>query len=189
MSWRFTAAGARSARLWPVLLVAGGSFAASQFVASNYLDYALTDVLSALGSLVGTLAFLQVWSPKPRSGIRHQQGSVGRARRRNRCPALAGLAALADRLGRRHRLDPSGGSPRSPSRRSPGRACDKAISITLYNGKALCRRLDLPAARHRHGDPAGGGRSRRWSSGFRSKDFLGAIRQTAIQILHRRSSP
>ena len=45
--------GMRSVRaLWPVLLVAGGSFAASQFIASNFLDYALTDVLSSLGSLI-----------------------------------------------------------------------------------------------------------------------------------------
>src|SRR5208282_2468267 len=42
---------------WPVLLVAGGSFAISQFVASNYIDYTLTDVLSSLGSLIGTVLF------------------------------------------------------------------------------------------------------------------------------------
>ena len=56
--------GMRSVRaLWPVLLVAGGSFAVGQFVSSNYLDYALTDVLSSLSALVATLAFLRVWSP------------------------------------------------------------------------------------------------------------------------------
>src|SRR5271165_3890878 len=58
--------GWRSLRaIWPVLLVAGGSFAISQFVASNLLDYSLTDVLSSLGSLIATLLFLQVWKPKP----------------------------------------------------------------------------------------------------------------------------
>jgi lactate permease len=58
--------GMRSIRaLWPVLLVAGGSFALSQFVASNLLDYALTDVLASLGSLVATLAFLRFWRPAP----------------------------------------------------------------------------------------------------------------------------
>ena len=56
--------GAKSIRaLWPMLLVAGGSFAAAQFVSSNYLDYSLTDVLAALTSLIVTLAFLKVWSP------------------------------------------------------------------------------------------------------------------------------
>ncbi len=58
--------GMRSVRaIWPVLLVAGGSFAISQFVSSNLLDYSLTDVLSSLGSLLATLLFLQVWRPAP----------------------------------------------------------------------------------------------------------------------------
>jgi len=51
--------------LWPVLLVAGGSFAVAQFVTSNFLDYSLTDVLSSLGSLAATLLFLRVWRPQP----------------------------------------------------------------------------------------------------------------------------
>src|ERR1700736_3315553 len=58
--------GWRSIRaLWPVLLVAGGSFAITQFAASNLIDYTLTDVLSSLGSLIATLFFLQVWRPAP----------------------------------------------------------------------------------------------------------------------------
>jgi lactate permease len=58
--------GVRSVRtLWPALLVAGGSFAAAQFITSNFIDYALTDVLSSLGSLIATLLFLQVWRPSP----------------------------------------------------------------------------------------------------------------------------
>jgi lactate permease len=56
--------GRRSLRaLWPVLLVAGGTFGVLQFAASNYLDYTLTDVFAALGSLAATLLFLQVWHP------------------------------------------------------------------------------------------------------------------------------
>jgi lactate permease len=56
--------GWRSIRaLWPMLLVAGVSFGLAQFGASNYLDYTLTDVFAALGSLVVTLLFLQVWHP------------------------------------------------------------------------------------------------------------------------------
>ena len=58
--------GTRSIRaLWPVLTVAGGSFALAQFVASNYLDYALTDVLSSLTALIVTIGFLSFWSPAP----------------------------------------------------------------------------------------------------------------------------
>ena len=67
--------GWRSIRaLWPMLLVAGGSFALAQFVSSNYLDYALTDVLSSLISLVVTIGFLSVWSPvaDPAFAIRRQ---------------------------------------------------------------------------------------------------------------------
>ena len=56
--------GLRSLRaLWPVLLVAGGSFSVAQFVSSNLLDYALTDVLSSLTALIVTVAFLRVWHP------------------------------------------------------------------------------------------------------------------------------
>jgi lactate permease len=56
--------GFRSIRaLWPVIVVSGGSFAISQFLASNYIDYTLTDVLASLGSLATTLLFLQVWRP------------------------------------------------------------------------------------------------------------------------------
>ena len=52
-------------RLWPVLLVAGGSFAAAQFVTSNFINYTLTDVLSALFSLIVTLLFVRVWRLEP----------------------------------------------------------------------------------------------------------------------------
>jgi lactate permease len=62
----FLYGGLRSIRaLWPVLLVAGGSFAAIQFAASNFIDYTLTDVLSSLGSLIVTLLFLRIWRPAP----------------------------------------------------------------------------------------------------------------------------
>ncbi|MDR5764697.1 MULTISPECIES: L-lactate permease [unclassified Caballeronia] len=50
-------------RIWPVLLVSGGMFALTQFVTSNYISYALTDVLSSLVSLIVTIAFLRVWKP------------------------------------------------------------------------------------------------------------------------------
>ncbi|AOK24892.1 MULTISPECIES: L-lactate permease [Burkholderia] len=56
--------GVRSiARLWPALLVSGGSFALAQFVTSNFLGYQLTDVLSSLTSLIVTIGFLKVWKP------------------------------------------------------------------------------------------------------------------------------
>jgi lactate permease len=58
--------GLRSIRaLWPLLLVAGGSFALCQFLASNSIDYTLTDVLAALGSFAATFVLLRVWKPAP----------------------------------------------------------------------------------------------------------------------------
>jgi lactate permease len=56
--------GIRSIRgVWPVLLMAGGSFALAQFLCSNFLNYALTDVLSSLSSIVFTLILLKYWKP------------------------------------------------------------------------------------------------------------------------------
>jgi lactate permease len=58
--------GWRSVRsLWPVLLVAGATFAGAQFLASNFIDYTLADVLSSLLSLAATLLFVRVWHPTP----------------------------------------------------------------------------------------------------------------------------
>jgi lactate permease len=58
--------GWRSVRsLWPVLLVAGASFGAAQFLTSNFINYTLTDVLSALTSLIVTLLFVRVWRLRP----------------------------------------------------------------------------------------------------------------------------
>ena len=73
--------GWRSVRaLWPMLLVSGGSFAIAQFVASNYIDYSLTDVLSSLTALVATLLFLRVWRPAPDAAfaVLHRTGARSR---------------------------------------------------------------------------------------------------------------
>ena len=74
--------GVRSLRaLWPVLLVAGGSFALCQFISSNFINYALTDVLASLGSLIITLLFLQMWKPAPDPDSPCSQADLGHARR------------------------------------------------------------------------------------------------------------
>src|SRR5271169_6221659 len=80
--------GLRSVRaLWPVLAVAGGSFALAQFASANYLDYSLTDVLAALASLCITLAFLRVWRPKLDPGFAIRKSGGG--------PMNAGAAGVA----------------------------------------------------------------------------------------------
>ncbi len=53
------------AALWPLLLVAGTSFAIAQFLTSNFGDYQLTDLAASLASLVCTVLFLRVWRPAP----------------------------------------------------------------------------------------------------------------------------
>jgi lactate permease len=50
-------------RTWPVALVAGVSFAATQFAVSNTWGPYATDILSALASIISTVAFLRIWSP------------------------------------------------------------------------------------------------------------------------------
>ncbi|MEJ0004635.1 MAG: L-lactate permease [Pararobbsia sp.] len=52
-------------KVWPVLLVAGGSFAGHAVRRLELHHYSLTDVLSSLVSLILTILFLKVWKPAP----------------------------------------------------------------------------------------------------------------------------
>ena len=57
--------GFRSLRTaWPIALVAGGSFALTQFAVSNFLGPQLPDVLASLVSLLCVIGFVQVWKPR-----------------------------------------------------------------------------------------------------------------------------
>jgi len=57
--------GFRSLRTaWPVALVAGVSFAVTQFTVSNFVGPELPDVLAALISLICVIGFVQVWKPR-----------------------------------------------------------------------------------------------------------------------------
>lgn len=49
---------------WPALLVAGSSFAITQFITATFLGPELPDITSALVSLVSLSLFLKVWQPK-----------------------------------------------------------------------------------------------------------------------------
>ncbi|OED19368.1 L-lactate permease [Bacillus cereus] len=49
---------------WPVLLVAGSSFAITQFITATFLGPELPDITSALVSLISLALFLKVWQPK-----------------------------------------------------------------------------------------------------------------------------
>jgi len=83
--------GLRSIRaLWPVLLVAGGSFALAQFAASNLLRYELTDVISSMAALLCTVAFLKVWKPAPDPDFAFARPPVEAAPDRAEVPAWQG---------------------------------------------------------------------------------------------------
>ena len=49
---------------WPAILVAGGSFAVTQYFTANFIGPELPDITSALVSLVSITVFLKFWKPK-----------------------------------------------------------------------------------------------------------------------------
>jgi lactate permease len=53
---------------WPAALVAGLTFATSQFLTSNFIGPELPDITSALISLISLTLFLKVWQPKRSAG-------------------------------------------------------------------------------------------------------------------------
>jgi lactate permease len=127
--------GWRSVRaLWPVLLVSGLSFGLAQFAASNFLDYTLTDVLAALGSLMVTLAFLQFWRPVEDSEFSVSGSTLGPAAIPDRVSPWQGwlpwaIASSTVILWTSFKIANLGQQAIS----WPG--LDKSVSITLYNDK------------------------------------------------------
>jgi lactate permease len=76
--------GARGVRqTWPAAMVAGITFAITQFVCSNYISVELTDLLAALVSTAFLVGFLQIWSP-----TEHLLGPAAAASQ----PAIAGAS-------------------------------------------------------------------------------------------------
>ncbi|MFP3447371.1 MULTISPECIES: lactate permease LctP family transporter [unclassified Pseudomonas] len=62
---------------WPAALVAGLSFAVTQYFTSNFIGPELPDITSALASLISLTLFLKVWQPK--RSFSEAKGSVGAA--------------------------------------------------------------------------------------------------------------
>jgi lactate permease len=50
--------------VWPALLVGGGSFAITQFLAGNYMGHMLVDILGGLVSMICVAIFMRFWQPK-----------------------------------------------------------------------------------------------------------------------------
>ncbi|KQQ47084.1 lactate permease [Methylobacterium sp. Leaf125] len=51
-------------KIWPPILVCGGSFAVAQFLISNYVNPWIVDIGASLISMGALVAFLKVWQPK-----------------------------------------------------------------------------------------------------------------------------
>ncbi len=49
--------------VWPAVLVSGGTFAAIQCLAANYLGPTLVDVAGGIGSMIAIVALMKVWQP------------------------------------------------------------------------------------------------------------------------------
>jgi lactate permease len=126
--------GFRSLRaLLPLLVVAGGSFALSQYVCSNFIDYQLTDVLSSLGALIITLLFLQVWRPAP--DPLHAVRTIAAGPRTSSVPTWQGwipwiVITVVVILWTNYKVFAIG----AQAIHFPG--LDKQVSITLYDGAA-----------------------------------------------------
>ena len=177
VGWRETLA------VWPALVVVGGSFAAAQFLWSNFVGFELVDIVSAVASLVAGVVLLRFWRPEVEWRFPHDEDAAeapidpwaedaGRrgADRRAGGPGLDALRpALGDGAGLGH---PAGQGVDGRRTRRGGRrwpACIEAIAKgEAVTGHAAARagRLGEGPDRHRpglldrHGGLPGGGRQR-----------------------------
>jgi lactate permease len=60
--------------VWPALLVAGGSFAVTQFVVGNWLNYQLVDIAGGVVSMGAVAALMRVWGPRRQEVAEHRAG-------------------------------------------------------------------------------------------------------------------
>ena len=81
--------------VWPAALVAGGSFAVTQYFTSNYLGPELPDITSALVSLVSLTLLLKVWKPASSAQAAHAAAAVNMGG----AAALSGMAGFASVAG------------------------------------------------------------------------------------------
>jgi lactate permease len=60
--------------VWPACLVAGGSFAISQFLVSNFHGPWLVDVISSVVSMLALVVLLRFWQPRTVWRFEHERG-------------------------------------------------------------------------------------------------------------------
>ncbi len=98
-------------KIWPPILVCGGSFALAQFLISNYVNPWIVDIGASLVSMAALVAFLKVWQPKEIWTLAGAARQRPLPRLRQRWPS--GLA------GRRRAGRPAQGGPRRAHRDLP----------------------------------------------------------------------
>ena len=74
--------------VWPACLVAGGSFAALQYVVSNFHGPWLVDIVGAAGSMGALVLFMKVW--RPRDGLGGEEATPSEAGGLGNGAAVAG---------------------------------------------------------------------------------------------------
>jgi len=80
--WAFAGFGGML-EIWPALLVAGFCFAVPQFLVSNLHGPWLVDIIAAVVSILGLVAFLLVWHPRRIWGLNgHEAGAPARSAHR-----------------------------------------------------------------------------------------------------------
>jgi len=62
--------------VWPACLVAGGSFAITQFLVSNFHGPWLVDIIGAIVSMTSLVLFLKIWQPKTTWRYEHEREEV-----------------------------------------------------------------------------------------------------------------
>src|ERR1051325_11793722 len=65
-------------RPWPVLLVAGVSFAMPQFVVANFVGPTLVDVIAGVVSTASVVVFVKLWRPAaaPTEAVSHKMSAT-----------------------------------------------------------------------------------------------------------------
>ena len=64
---------------WPAALVVGFSFAAAQFLCSNFFSYELTDIMASLVGLGAAVLFFRMWKPRGTAAARDRLGVAAEA--------------------------------------------------------------------------------------------------------------
>ena len=123
---------------WPVAVVAGVVFAVSQFFASNYMAFALTDVIASVVTMAVIVAMMRFWQPTQIIGssevTTQDQGALLVP-----AGAAAGLAGAT-----------SAGSPRYSASRSVTEAVAGAATAGTGEGAASPEQesTERPSGRH-----------------------------------------